>query len=100
MITCEIRYTIDPHQLAEFEQYVARWPEIIERCGGNLIGYFLPGDGANNEAMALLDFESLSDYEQFRGRLAADDDALKNKEYARQTKCVLVESRTFYRRAA
>jgi len=99
VITCLIQYTIDPHKLAEFERYVAEWPPIIERCGGRLVGYFLPGDGANNQAMALLDFESLAEYESFRARLAGDEDAKKNKEYARTTHCVLVESRTFFRRA-
>ena len=45
MIACVIRYEIDPAQRAAFEQYAANWTTIIPRCGGRLIGYFLPHEG-------------------------------------------------------
>ncbi|KAB2376103.1 NIPSNAP family protein [Actinomadura montaniterrae] len=99
VLTCRIDYTIDPRKAGEFARYAAAWPPIIERCGGRLVGYFLPGDGANNQAMALLDFASLAEYEAFRGRLAADEDAKATKAEADANGCVLVESRTFFRRA-
>ncbi|MBO2450264.1 NIPSNAP family protein [Actinomadura barringtoniae] len=99
MVTCRIDYVIDPHKIDDFRRYVAAWPPIIERCGGDLIGYFLPGDGPNNQAMALLDFTSLAEYEAFRGRLAADEEAKATKAEADRNGCVLVESRTFLRRA-
>jgi hypothetical protein len=94
-ITCCIRYTIDPHGLADFETYARRWPPIIARCQGELIGYFLPCEGANNFALALVAFDSLADYERYRERLAADPEACDNRAHAQRTRCILVEERTF-----
>jgi hypothetical protein len=73
-------------------------PPIIARCGGKLIGYFLPKEGANNLAVALIDFQSLSEYEQYREHLAADPDARRNLAAAKQSRCILVEDRSFLRR--
>ena len=47
LITCCIQYTLDPRQVGAFEKYASRWPPIIERCGGDLVGYYLPKEGAN-----------------------------------------------------
>lgn len=98
MITCCIQYTLDPHRIEDFEKYATTWPPIIERCGGELIGYFLPKEGANNFAIALINFESLATYEQYRARLAADPDAKANVAHARETRCILVEDRSFLRK--
>ncbi|HEV2675918.1 MAG TPA: NIPSNAP family protein [Aliidongia sp.] len=98
MITCCIEYTLDPRRLGDFETYVRAWPPIIERCGGALIGYFLPKEGANNFALALIEFESLAAYEIYRARLAADEEARANVAFARETGCILVEDRSFLRR--
>lgn len=98
MITCCIQYTLDPHRLAAFEEYATRWPPIIEECGGKLIGYFLPKEGANNFALALIDFNSLADYEVYRQRLAADPAARDNVSDVNAARAILVESRTFLRR--
>jgi uncharacterized protein (DUF1330 family) len=100
VITCCIQYVLDPHELAAFEDYAARWPPIIERCGGSLVGYFLPKEGANNFALALIEFPSLAEYETYRQDLAADPDAQRNVADARAARCILVESRSFLRRAA
>jgi NIPSNAP len=99
VITCCIQYTLDPRKVDSFEEYATRWPPIIERCGGNLVGYFLPKEGANNYALALIDFPSLADYEVYRGRLASDADAKQNFAHANESGCILVESRSFLRRA-
>ncbi len=99
MISCCIEYTIDPNQAGAFEAYATRWPPIIERCGGRLIGYFLPKEGANNHAIALIDFDSLADYETYRARLAEDPDAQQNVADAQQARCILVETRSFLRKA-
>jgi uncharacterized protein (DUF1330 family) len=99
MITCYIRYTLDPHRLEDFEEYARRWPPIIARCGGTLLGYFLPKEGANNVALALIEFETLAAYEAYRGRLAADPEARENRAHAERTRCILVEDRSFLRRA-
>jgi hypothetical protein len=98
-LTCCIRYTLDAHRIGDFEEYARRWPPIIERCGGLLTGYFLPKEGANNFALALIEFDSLASYESYRARLAADPDARANVAHARETRCILVEDRTFLRRA-
>lgn len=98
MITCCIRYTLDPHRLADFEEYARSWPPIIARCGGRLIGYYLPKEGANNFAIALIDFDSLAAYETYRAKLAADADARANVAHAKETRCILVEDRSFLRR--
>jgi hypothetical protein len=99
MIVCCIRYTLDPHRLVDFEEYARRWPPIIERCGGRLIGYFLPKEGANNFALALIACESLAAYETYRAKLAADPEARENRSHAERTQCILVENRSFLRAA-
>jgi hypothetical protein len=99
VITCCIQYTLDPRKIPAFEEYATRWPPIIERCGGDLVGYYLPKEGANNFALALIDFPSLAAYEDYRRRLADDPDARRNIADAAEAGCVLVESRSFLRRA-
>lgn len=98
MITCVIQYTIDPNAPGNFEKYAATWPPIIERCGGRLVGYYLPKEGANNFALALIDFASLADYEVYRAKLAADPDAQANVADMQRSGCILAESRSFLRR--
>ena len=97
MITCVIQYTLDRHELAAFEDYADRWPPIIERCGGSLVGYYLPKEGADDFAIALIDFPSLAEYERYRERLAADPDAQRNVADARAARCILSERRSFLR---
>jgi hypothetical protein len=99
LVTCCIQYTLDPRKVAAFEAYASRWPAIIGRCGGSLVGYYLPKEGANNFALALIDFPSLAAYETYRSRLAADPDAKRNIAAAAEAGCILVESRSFLRRA-
>lgn len=99
MITCCIQYTLDPRKISNFEDYAIRWPPIIERRGGNLVGYYLPKEGANNFALALIDFPSLAEYEAYRERLAEDPEARQNIADAVDAGCILVESRTFLRRS-
>jgi hypothetical protein len=99
MITCCIRYTLDPHRLADFEEYAKRWPPIIRRCGGDLLGYWLPKEGANNFALALVNFDSLAAYEAYRAKLAADEEGRENFAHALRTRCILVEERQFLRPA-
>jgi len=40
MITCFIRYEIDPFQRESFKEYAENWGRIIPRCGGHLVGVF------------------------------------------------------------
>src|SRR6202042_3821842 len=78
MMTCVIRYQIDPFQRDEFKQYAENWSRIIPRCGGHLIGYFLPHEGTNDVAWGLIAFDSLASYEAYRARLKSDPEAREN----------------------
>jgi hypothetical protein len=94
-ITCFIRYQIDPFQRDEFAKYAAAWGEIIPRCGGDLIGYFLPHEGTNDVAWGLIAFENLAAYELYRSRLRSDPRSRANFAFAQERKLVLREERTF-----
>ncbi len=94
-ITCFIRYEIDPFQRDAFREYAQRWLRIIPRCGGNLLGYFLPHEGTNNVAWGLIAFDSLASYETYRARLKADAEGRANFEFAQQHRLILREERTF-----
>ena len=95
MITCFIRYEIDPFQKDAFRKYAENWGRIIPRCGGHLVGYFLPHEGTNNIAWGLIAFDSLAAYETYRARLRADPEARDNFEMAQTKRLVLREERTF-----
>ena len=95
MITCLIRYEIDPFQIDAFRIYARQWGKIIPRCGGRLVGYFLPHEGTNYVAWGLIAFDSLSAYEAYRARLKADSEGVLNFEHARSKRFILREERTF-----
>ncbi len=95
MITCVIRYQIDPFQRDEFKTYAENWGRIIPRCGGHLIGYFLPHEGTNDVAWGLIGFESLAAYEVYRARLREDGEAVENFAMAQSKRIILREERNF-----
>lgn len=94
-IACFIRYKIDPFQRAAFKTYAENWARIIPRCGGHLIGYFLPHEGTNDIAWGLISFESLADYEAYRARLQEDAEGRENFAVAQAKRFILSEERTF-----
>jgi NIPSNAP len=94
-ITCFIRYEIDPFQRAEVKTYADNWSKIIPRCGGNLVGYFLPYEGTNNIAWGLIAFDSLAAYEAYRAALKADTEGKANYAFAQQRRFILREERNF-----
>jgi hypothetical protein len=94
-VTCCIRYVIDPFQRDAFEAYARNWLAIIPACGGDLIGYFLPHEGTNNVALALISFDSLAAYEAYRTRLKIDAAGAANFAMAQQMRFILSEERTF-----
>jgi len=96
-ITCCIRYVLDPFQRDAFEAYARNWATIIPRCGGDLLGYFLPHEGTNNIALALISFPSLAAYEVYRARLREDADGVANFRFATEQRFILSEERTFLR---
>jgi hypothetical protein len=95
LITCFIRYEIDPFQRDAFARYAKAWGEIIPRLGGHLIGYFLPHEGSNVEGWGLIGFDSLAAYEAYRRRLFADAAAQANLEFARRERFIRREERRF-----
>ena len=96
-ITCFIRYEIDPRRVDAFERYATAWTRIIPRCGGHLVGYWLPHEGTNYEAWGLIAFESLAAYETYRQRLKADPEARANFEFAQAEGFIAREERRFNR---
>jgi hypothetical protein len=98
MITCCIRYEIDPFKRAEFEAYARAWGQAIPRCGADLIGYFAPHEGSLTTAYALYNIESLAAYEAYRARLAADPAGRENYALAKRERFILREDRIFLQR--
>lgn len=95
MIACFIRYQIDPFQKDAFKTYAENWGRIIPRCGGHLIGYFLPDEGTNDIGWGLIGFENLAAYEAYRKRLKTDKESLENFSIAQDKRIILREERTF-----
>ena len=94
-LTCIIRYQIDPFQKETFKKYAENWGNIIPRCGGHLIGYFLPHEGTNDVAWGLIAFDSLASYEAYRARLRSDPEAIENFAMAQSRRLILREERNF-----
>jgi hypothetical protein len=94
-ITCFIRYEIDPFQREQFRRYAENWGRIIPRCGGHLVGYFLPHEGTNDIAWGLVAFDSLAAYEDYRTRLKADPEARANFALAQEQRFIRREERSF-----
>jgi NIPSNAP len=94
-IACMIRYQIDPFQREAFARYAAAWARIIPRCGGRLVGYFLPHEGTNDVAWGIIAFDDLASYEAYRERLRADEDGRVNFGAAQSGRFILREERTF-----
>jgi hypothetical protein len=94
-VTCFIRYRIDPFQREAFSRYAQAWGRIIPRCGGHLVGYFLPHEGTNDVAWGLIAFPSLAAYERYRAALKADPEGSENFRYAQAQRFILGEERTW-----
>jgi hypothetical protein len=94
-ITCFIRYEIDPFQREAFRHYAENWGRIIPRCGGHLVGYFLPHEGTNDIAWGLIAFPGLAEYEAYRTRLKADPESRENFAFAQEKRFILREQRNF-----
>ena len=94
-VTCIIRYQIDPFQREAFKKYAENWGRIIPRCGGHLIGYFLPYEGTNDVGWALIAFDSLASYEKYKARLQSDAEARENFQMAQTKRFILREERNF-----
>lgn len=96
-VTVFIRYQIDPFKRAAFEEYARRWLTIIPKCGGDVVGYWMPHEGTNNVAFGLISFDSLAAYEAYRARLKSDPEAVANFTFAEEQRLIVAEERTFLR---
>jgi hypothetical protein len=99
-LTVFIRYEIDPFQKEAFAQYAESWGRIIPRCGGHLVGYFVPHEGTNYEAWGLISFDGLAAYETDRARLRADAEGARNFAWAQEKRFIVKEERTFLQAVA
>ena len=97
MVTCHIKYIIDPDKLEAFEHYARLWIPLVHKFGGRHHGYFLPAEGANNMALALFTFPGLAEYETYRKNSFRDAECLAAFEYAKTTKCIISYERSFFR---
>ncbi len=97
MITCHVKYVIDPYQLTEFEAYSKAWIRIVERLGGTHHGYFLPSEGASNIAYCLFSFGSLAEYERYRHAALSDPQSTALVASVVEKKFILSYERSFMR---
>lgn len=97
MITVHLRYVLDPYQLEAFEEYGRRWITLVNRLGGQHLGYFLPSEGANDIAYALFNFPNLAAYERYRQDASTDAECQRTMEIAERSRCILSYERTFLR---
>jgi hypothetical protein len=99
-ITVFIRYQLDPYKRDGFEDYARRWLDIIPKCGGEVVGYWMPHEGTNNIAFGLISFADLAAYEDYRARLKLDGDGAANFANAQKERFILAEQRTFLRQVS
>lgn len=100
MLTCVIRYQIDPTRKEAFIQYARNWGQVIPRCGAELIGYFAPHEGSSTLAYGIYNIQSLAEYEAYRARLGADPLGQETYAFAQKEKFLLREDRTFLKRVS
>ncbi len=95
MITCYLKYKVDPFKLKEFAHYSKLWIPLVEKFGGQHHGYFLPHEGPSDIAHALFSFPSLADYEDYRNKANSDPECQAAMKYYAETKCFLSFERSF-----
>ena len=97
MVTCDLRYVIEPAKLEELEHYAQLWMPLVERFGGQHHGYFLPSEGASNVALALFSFPSIALYEDYRSRSFEDSECQAASRHAKETGCMVSFEQSFFR---
>ena len=97
MVTCYLKYVIDPYKLKDFEHYSKLWIPLVNKFGGQHHGYFLPSEGANNIALALFTFPSFAEYEEYRAKSFEDAECVAAFKFAEETKCILSYERSFFK---
>lgn len=100
MITCFIRYEVDPYKSDAFAEYARNWGQAIPRCGADLIGYFAPHEGSATTAYGVYTIDCLAEYEAYRARLRDDPLGRENYDFARRERFIRREERIFLRLAS
>ena len=100
MITCFIRYEIDPFKVDAFTEYARNWGQAIPRCGADLIGSYAPHEGSSTLAYGVYNIKNLAEYEAYRERLRDDPAGRANYEFAKREQFIRREDRTFLRLAS
>ena len=95
MVTCFLKYIIDPNKVAEFEHYGRLWIDLVNAMGGLHHGYLLPHEGANNIGYASFSFPTLADYEQYRSKIQKSEKCMAAFQYAKDTNCLFSFERNF-----
>lgn len=97
MISCVVEYQIVPAKIAAFEEFAKAWIKLVNQHGGRHHGYFLPGEGASDKALALFSFPSLAAYERYRTLFGVDPDFIAADRIRNESGCVLRYERSFMR---
>jgi hypothetical protein len=97
MITCCVRYAIDPYKIVDFERFAKRWIALVNASGGTHHGYFLPSEGASDVALALFSFSSLAAYEQYRQKFGVDPEFVEADKIRDESRCIISYERSFFR---
>ena len=97
MVTCYLRYIIDPYKIEDFEHYGRLWISLVQKFGGEHHGYFMPSEGTSNIALAMFTFPSLTAYEQYRVQAAVDPECQAALKHAERTRCIVSYERSFFR---
>jgi len=97
MITCFIRYELDPYKIGAFEEYARNWGQAIPRCGADLVGYFAPHEGSATTAYGVYTLEDLAAYESYRARLRVDPIGQENYAFSQRERFIRREDRLFLR---
>ena len=97
MITCFIRYELDPYKIDAFEEYARNWGQAIPRCGADLIGYFAPHEGSATTGYGVYTIEDLAAYEAYRARLKDDPLGRENYAFSQRERFIRREDRLFLR---
>jgi len=95
MVTCLVKYKINPEKIAEFEYYARLWIDIVTELGGLHHGYLLPHEGANDISYASFSFNSLADYEEYRNKIPEHAKCQQAIAYGQQTQCYRSYKRSF-----
>ena len=98
MITCFIRYDIEPWGRDAFVDYARTWGQAIPDCGADVIGYFAPHEGSATTAYGVYTIGSLAEYEAYRARLKDHPLGRQNFAFAQGERFIRREDRVFLAR--